>query len=213
MKLNFIAAALIAASPLLATSGPEFHYKTEMTGGDLPSAMTSETWVKGDRIKMLTQTPVGPSSMVVKDKMIYMRTGGMAMKMAVDQQKSAQPRPSDYAQALEQRLKGAKKMGTEVIDGEKCDKWHAVHTENGKTSDETLWVSPTLQFPRKVVIKTDAKGKEMTMHNTDIERTVTLKDSDFEPESGVQYMDMSEMLKRAQGGGVHPGGVGQEAPH
>ena len=195
-----MAACLLAAFPLMAETSREFHYKTEMTGAGIPGPIVSESWIKGDRIKVLTQTPVGPSSMVIKDKIIYMKTGGMAMKMAVDQMKSTQPRPSDYSQALEQQLKGATKVGTEMVDGEKCDKWHAVRTENGKSVDQTLWVSPSLQFPRKVVVSSGGKEGDLTMHNTDITKKVTLSDKDFEPEAGVQYMDMAEMMKRAQGG-------------
>ncbi|MEO6324908.1 MAG: hypothetical protein ABIT01_04515, partial [Thermoanaerobaculia bacterium] len=124
MKKTILAACLLSALPVLAQAGREFHYKTEMSGAGLPGNMTSETWIKGEKIRMITETPMGPSAMVIKDKTIYMKTGGMAMKMSVDQKQGAQPRPSDYAQALDQRLKGATKMGTEMIDGEMCDKWH-----------------------------------------------------------------------------------------
>ena len=194
-----IATCLLTALPLVAEMSREFHYKTEMTGGGIPGSITSESWIKGDRIRVLTKTPVGVSSMVVKDKTIYMKTGGMAMKMSVDQQKSTQPRPADYGQALEQQLKGATKIGTEMVDGEMCAKWHTVRAEDGTSVDQTMWISPSLQFPRKVVIKTGGEDGEMTIHNTGIEKKVTLSDKDFEPEAGVEYMDMSEMMKRAQG--------------
>jgi hypothetical protein len=49
-----------------------------------------------------------------------------------------------------------------------------------------------------VAIKT-SRG-EVTMHNTDITTKVDLEAKMFEPEPGVTYMDMTEMMKRAQGG-------------
>lgn len=191
-----ILALLVASSPLLASDARELHFKTEMTGGGLPQAMTSETWVKGDKVRMEMQTPIGPSTTVIKDKVIYSKTGGMAMKIPVDMQKSAQPRPTDWATAMDQLLKGGTKVGTEAVDGETCDKWHITKDQSGQPIDEWVWISPSLQFPRKVVVKSD-KG-EMTMHNTEIEKKVTLEAAKFEPEPGVSYMDMTEMMKNMQ---------------
>lgn len=193
-----ILALLIASSPLMAVDLRELHYKTDMTGAGMPQSITAETWIKGERIRMEMQTPVGPSVTVIKDKVVYSKTGGMAMKIPADMQKSAGPRPTDYATAIEEFLKGGQKVGTEAVDGETCDKWHVTKDQHGKAIDQTVWVSPSLKFPRKIVIKAD-KG-EMTMRNYDIERKVSLDNSKFEPEPGVNYMDMTEMMKKMQDG-------------
>jgi len=200
MRRLTLAALVLMAAPLAAESGREFHFKTEMTGAGLPSALLSETWVKGEHVRVETQTPMGPSSIVIKDKTMYTKMGGMAMKMSLDQQRKGMtpPRAADYAQALDEKLKGGTKVGTETVDGELCDKWVVKRTDEGRASEETIWISPSLHFPRKVVVKMD-KG-EMTMHNTDIKTKVDLDAKMFEPEDGVTYMDMSEMMKRSQGG-------------
>jgi outer membrane lipoprotein-sorting protein len=192
MKRTLLA-LLVAASPLMAAESRELHFKTDMTGAGMPQGLTSETWMKGEKIRMEMQTPIGPSVMVIKDKIVYSKTGGMAMKIPVDLQKGSQPRPTDWATAMDQFLKNGSKVGTEAVDGEMCDKWHITKDTTGKTIDQWVWISPSLQFPRKVVTKTD-QG-EMTMHNHDIEKKVSLDGSKFEPEPGVNYMDMTEMMK------------------
>lgn len=189
--------ALLVASPLLAADVPEFHYRTEMSGASLPQAMKSETWIKGDKVRMEMETPVGPSTTIVKDKVVYSKMGAMAMKIPADLQKSAGPNPSDYAQRMEEYLKRGTKVGTEVVDGEKCDKYHLTRDQSGRKVEETVWISPSLQFPRKIVMKTKDQG-EITMRNYDIVKKVTLANDKFEPEPGVNYMDMTEMMKSMQ---------------
>ncbi len=195
-----ILALLVASTPMLAADIRELHFKTDMTGAGLPQAMKSETWIKGEKVRVEMQTPIGPSTTVIKDKVVYSKTGGMAMKIPVDAQKHASPQPSDYAKSMDEYLKGGTKLGTEMVDGEMCDKWHITKDQNGQKIDQTVWVSPSLHFPRKVVVKSD-RG-DMTMHNYDISKSVSLDDSKFEPEPGVNYMDMTEMMKSM--GQQHP---------
>jgi outer membrane lipoprotein-sorting protein len=196
MKRMTLMALLVAAAPLVAAESRELHFKTEMSGAGLPQAMTSETWIKGEKVRMEMETPIGPSTTVIKDKVVYSKTGSMAMKIPVDMQKNSGPRPTDWATAMDQFLKNGKKIGTETVDGEMCDKWHITKDQNGKEIDQTVWISPSLQFPRKTVTKSE-KG-ELTMHNRDIEKKVSLDASKFEPEAGVNYMDMTEMMKNMQ---------------
>ena len=174
----------------------QLHWKSEMTGTNVPAGMTSETWLKGERVRTVMQTPVGESVVVMKDKVVYMKSAGMAMKMPVDerQQKGPMPKPTDYATKLEDLLKGGKKVGTEEIDGEACDKW--VVKPEGAQGEETLWISPSLHFPRQISVKTDAG--EIIVKNKDIQTKVSLDDKLFEPDPNVTYQDMSAM--RGMGG-------------
>jgi outer membrane lipoprotein-sorting protein len=182
------AAAKAPASP---DANRQLHWKSEMTGTNVPPGMTSETWLKGERVRTVMQTPVGESVVVMKDKVVYMKASGMAMKMPVDpnQQKGPMPKPTDYATKLEEILKGGKKVGTEKIDGEDCDKW--VVKPEGAQGEETLWISPSLHFPRRISVKTDAG--EIIVNNKDIQTKVTLDDKLFEPDPSVTYQDMSAM--------------------
>jgi len=177
-------------------SARQLHWKSEMTGKNVPPGLTSETWLKGERVRTVMQTPVGESVVVMKDKVVYMKSAGMAMKMPVDerQQKGPMPKPTDYATKLEDLLKGGKKVGTEEIDGEACDKW--VVKPEGAQGEETLWISPSLHFPRQISVKTDAG--EIIVKNKDIQTKVSLDDKLFEPDPNVTYQDMSAM--RGMGG-------------
>jgi outer membrane lipoprotein-sorting protein len=185
---------VLAAGVLLADEPPprHLHWKSVMTGMGIPEGLTSETWVKGEKVRTVMQTPMGESTVVVKDKVVYMRTGAMAMKMPVEQGqagKGPMPKPQDYATRLEEILKGGTRVGTEVIDGEKCDKW--VIRPEGQKGEETLWISPSLKFPRQISVKTEAG--EIIVKNQGIEKKVDLPDSAFEPDPKVNYQDMSGM--------------------
>jgi hypothetical protein len=171
--------AVLGATPATKEAPPrQLHWKSEMTGKNVPPGLTSETWLK--------------------DKVVYMKTGSMAMKVPVDaqQQKGPMPRPTDYATKLEELLKGGKKVGTEEIDGEACDKW-VIHPE-GAAGEETLWISPSLHFPRQIAVRTDAG--EIVVKNKDIQTKVTLDEKLFDPDPTVTYQDMGAMRR----GGAAP---------
>jgi outer membrane lipoprotein-sorting protein len=203
--LVFAAGAAVAAPPAAkdtkdtkdAKEAPprQLHWKSEMTGKNVPPGLTSETWLKGEKVRTVMQTPMGESVVVVKDKVVYMKSAGMAMKMPVDaqQQKGPMPKPSDYATKLDQLLKGGKNVGKEEIDGESCDKW-VIHPE-GTNGEETLWISPSLKFPRQISVKTDAG--EIVVKNKDIQTKVALEDKMFDPDPNVTYQDMSGMRRPA----------------
>jgi hypothetical protein len=191
--------AVLGATPATKEAPPrQLHWKSEMTGKNVPPGLTSETWLKGERVRTVMQTPMGESVVVVKDKVVYMKTGSMAMKVPVDaqQQKGPMPRPTDYATKLEELLKGGKKVGTEEIDGEACDKW-VIHPE-GAAGEETLWISPSLHFPRQIAVRTDAG--EIVVKNKDIQTKVTLDEKLFDPDPTVTYQDMGAMRR----GGAAP---------
>jgi hypothetical protein len=205
MVRHSIAALLVLSAGFAlaeaATTAPkQLHWKSEMSGTGVPPGLTSETWLKGERVRTVMQTPMGESVVIVKDKVVYMQTGGMAMKMPAEaqQQKGPMPRPTDYATRLEELLKGGKKVGTETIDGEACDKW--IVKPEGVKGEETIWISPSLQFPRQISVKTDAG--EIIVKNTNIEKKVSLEDKAFEPDPNVTYQDMSGAMRR--GGGAPP---------
>jgi len=187
-------AVVVALPAAAATPNNEYHWKTEMTIPGAPFPVTSETWIRGNRVRMVTHTPMGPSVAVVKDGTVYIHAGPVAVKGPA--QTGENPNPAVFAGDLSAILKGGTKLGTETVDGEACEKWHVTRTSEGKTTDLTLWVSPTLKFPRKVIVKDEER--EITMHNTEIERKVALPDKDFEPDTNVTYRDMTEAAKELE---------------
>src|SRR5689334_12906509 len=102
----------------------QLHWRSEMTGTNVPAGLVSETWVKGDRVRTVMETPLGESVVVVKDRVAYMSNGAMARKMRLDERtgKGPMPAPTDYATRLDELLKRGRKVGTEEVDGEVCDK-------------------------------------------------------------------------------------------
>jgi outer membrane lipoprotein-sorting protein len=198
MKRLVFATVLAGTLSLTANAGREFHWKSTMTIPGVQLELASETWVKGDRVRMVTQTPMGPSVTVVKGRNVYINAGIIAMKTTVDTAPSS-TQPADFARNLDDLLKSGTKLGTETVDGEACEKWKTTRVDNGSSTELLLWLSPSLRFPRKVVVKDETRG-EITMHNTDIENKVSIDDRLFEPDPGVNYQEMGEAMKSIQGG-------------
>jgi len=201
MRNGWIGAALVLAAGTAFGTAKEakeppvrqLHWKSEMTGKNVPPGLTSETWLKGERVRTVMQTPMGESVVVVKDKVVYMKSAGTAMKMPMDtqQQRGPMPKPTDYATRLDEILKGGKNVGKEEIDGEACDKW--VVKPEGTNGEETLWISPSLKFPRQISVKTDAG--EIIVKNKDIQTKFTLDEKLFDPDPNVTYQDMGGMRR------------------
>lgn len=197
--LSALVSATIVSFPAAAEAPRELHWKSTMQIPGMSFDLPSETWVKGDKVRVVTDTPVGKAVTVVKGKTVYINSGGLAIKTTVD----AAPKgtqPADFARNLDDLLKNGTKLGTETVDGEACEKWKTTRTDGSSSTEMLLWISPSLKFPRKVVVKDETRG-EITFHNTDIERTVTLDDKLFEPEPGVDYKDMSDVIRS---GGASP---------
>src|SRR5262249_1624253 len=97
MKKALLVLALVSAR-LLAEPRSQVHFKREVAGSGLPGVMTGETWVKGNRVRTVMDTPMGSSISIVKDNVVYVTMAGMAVKMSVDaQRKQRGLSPADYA--------------------------------------------------------------------------------------------------------------------
>lgn len=201
----------------LAAAEPEprvrqVHWKTDLSGAQVPPGLSMETWVKGDRVRSVMNTPVGPSITIIKDGVVYMQAAGMAMKMPLEtQQRLGQARPSDYAANLDELLKDGKKLGKEMIDGESCDKWQVSRKSGNREIESILWISPSLKFPRQISAKID-RG-DLLMKNHDVEFNNGLDDKLFEPDKNVGYRDLSAMMPAFGGNGggeAAPGAQGQQ---
>lgn len=193
LKHILLASLFAAAAPALGESR-QAHWRSEISGGPVPGKLTSETWIKGDRVRMVLDSPAGPSVMIVKGDTAYMTMGKTALKMPVDTRTGASPRPADYVNGLDKLLEGGKKLQGELVDGEFCEKWQVIRNEGGVPVETTLWVSIAMRFPRKVVVKTD-RG-DVVMRNKDIELGIKLDDAFFEPDPSLRYEDAAESIRR-----------------
>ena len=179
---------------MLAADAPrEFHWKSTMAIPGMPFNLESETWVKGNRVRVVTQTPMGPSVTVVKGRSVYINAGTIAVKTTMGAVPDGSS-PANLAQNLDDLLRNGTRLGSETVDGEACETWKTTRSDNGSSTEVLLWMSPTLRFPRKVVVKDTQRG-DVTMHNTDIENKVTLGDKLFEPDPGVKYQEMGEAMR------------------
>ncbi len=74
--------------------------------------------------------------------------------------------------------------------------WRTTRTEQGRTLEMTLWISPSLKFPRQIRMQTEMG--DALIRNREIERKVTLADSEFEPDRTVTYREMSDVMRKLQ---------------
>jgi hypothetical protein len=210
---RFVLAVLLAAlpaaaarsAPAAAAPGTELHWKSDMTVEKFGITIPSETWIKGSWVRVVAQTPVGESVTVIRDGTAWVKTPMLAMKTTVGSGEGAGGDPGlDIARDLDAFLAKGTKVGTEAVDGEVCDVWKTTRTEQGKTVEMTLWISPSLRFPRQIRMQTDMG--EALIRNREIEKKVTLADSAFEPDRTVTYREMADVLRKLQeeGGAATP---------
>jgi outer membrane lipoprotein-sorting protein len=207
-----LAAALVSTAslpvPALAAAGavtPQLHWKSEMTVEKFGITIPSETWIKGNRVRVVAQTPVGESVTVIRDGVAWVKTPMLAMKAQVGSGNRAGGDPGvDIARDLDAFLAKGTKLGTETVDGEVCEMWRTTRTEQGKTLEMTLWISPSLKFPRQIRMQTEMG--DALIRNRDVEKKVTLADSEFAPDPTVTYRDMADVMKKLQqdAGGASP---------
>ena len=195
-----LGSAAARAAPAPAAAGDattQLHWKSDMTVEKLGITIPSETWIKGNKVRVVAQTPVGESVTVIRDGVAYVKTPLMAMKAQVGEGTgSAGDAGLDIARDLDAFLAKGKKLGTETVDGEVCEIWKTTRTEQGKTLEMTLWISPTLKFPRQIRMQTEMG--DALIRNREIEKKVTLPDSEFQPDRTVTYREMADVLQKLQ---------------
>ena len=192
------ASARSAPPPATAADATtQIHWKSDMTVEKFGITIPSETWIKGNRVRVVAQTPVGESVTVIRDGTAWVKTPMLAMKARVGSDGGGGTDPGlDIARDLDAFLAKGTKLGSETVDGEVCEMWKTTRTEQGKTLEMTLWISPTLKVPRQIRMQTEMG--DALIRNREIEKKVTLPDSEFEPDRTVTYREMSDVLKKLQ---------------
>lgn len=196
MRRMLLAATLAATLPASAASPGRAHWKSEMTGSALPTPVKVESWVKDGRQRTETTTPVGTSTIIVKDGTAWIRSGPLAMKMPVSRHRSATPQPVDYVQDLDALLASGTRLGTESLDGETCETWKVVLTRDDRKVESVLWISPSLRFPRQVTVK--AERGDVRIRNHAIDLAGAIDDALFTPDAGIAWQDLGDVLRQLQ---------------
>lgn len=196
MRRMLLAATVAAVLPASAASPGRAHWKSEMTGSALPTPVKVESWVKEGRQRTETTTPVGTSTIIVKDGTAWIRSGPLAMKMPVSRHRSATPQPVDYVQDLDALLASGTRLGTESLDGETCETWKVVLTRDERKVESVLWISPSLRFPRQVTVKSE-RG-DVRIRNLAIDLAGPIDDALFTPDAGIAWQDLGDVLRQLQ---------------
>ncbi len=166
----------------------QLHWRTEMSGAVLQGVKFQwESWVRGEDMRLVLDMGGTKQTFIARKGIIYMVAGNLAVKTSVSNEARPWPRPVDYVVKLDEMLAQGKKVGEEMVDGEVCAKWEVMAGANA-SKPTTIWVSPSLRFPRQVKLPSD--DGEIVMRNHSIEMSVELSDALFTPEKR-EYRDMT----------------------
>ena len=119
----------------------------------------------------------------------YLVKEGIAMKMSgLDSAQQPIQHAGDYQQYLQERH--AERIGTETVDGYRCDVYRFVDPSMPGTA--TAWVWTEKQFPLKVEI--NGSNGNTVIELTNIQLGVDASDATFQLPAGAQVMDMDSLM-------------------
>ena len=203
MKSRFLTVAGLALAaaaicgPLAAQSFPSAHWKSkvQMEGGPQGDMTTdSEIWMKDKSMRMKTLA-MGMNVNIIKsgDFMYQWQEGQTTgMKLPANMRRGG---GSDYVNKIDEVRAKGKKIGTETVDGHKCDvyEYETTRERMGKVK-ETFWLASDLKsFPIKYVM--ESGSMKMTSVNSAIEIPASVSEAMLTPPKDVEFQDMSEMMK------------------
>ena len=190
-------AALVVCAPLSAQSFPSAHWKSkvQMEGGP-QGEMTkeSEIWMKDKNLRTKTTAMSMHVTIIKSGDVMYQWQEGQTTGMKVPATMRRGP-GSDYVNKIDEVREKGKKIGTETIDGHKCEiyEYETTRDRMGKVK-ETYWLAHDLKnFPVKFV--SESGTMKMTSLNSAIEIPATVPEAMLTPPGDVQFQDMSEMMK------------------
>lgn len=173
--------------------------QTATTGGQI---ITSKVMVK-DKMFRAESSLGGTRSIVIRNAQgtfSYMPDQRMAMQMpGAPEGQGPIESPEDYLGYLKER--NATLLGSEMVNGVACDVYEFVDPSQGHTK---AWVWTEKQFPLKFEV--DGRQGHLLAELSHVMFDVPLADSLFELPSGVQVMNMGDMMK---GLPAMPGGDNQ----
>jgi len=154
----------------------------------------SEIWMKDKSMRMKTLA-MGMNVNIIKsgDFMYQWQEGQTTgMKMPANMRRGG---GSDYVNKIDEVRAKGKKIGTETVDGHKCDiyEYETTRERMGKVK-ETYWLAEDLKsFPIKYVM--ESGSMKMTSVNSAIEIPASVSEAMLTPPKDVEFQDMSEMMK------------------
>jgi hypothetical protein len=142
-------------------------------------------------LRSASQTPRGEVISIIDGDTAYTWRSGQSHGFRMDLRNSRPtrfanhaPRAFDYARPS--YLEGAKKIGTEAVEGESCDKYE--RTVGDRT--ETVWISQAKRFPVKIV------SGNTSVINRDIQIPAQVADAMFAVPKDVTFQDFGDMEGR-----------------
>ena len=188
---------LAAAAPAQKFDAAHWKSQIEVEGGQAGARMPSEyeIWLKGGTMRMKADAMGVSMNMLKLGNEMYTWSEGQTtgMKMNIGASQRANRSNSDYVNRVDEIRTKGKKVGAETLDGHPCEVWEYTddHGNHGK-----YWLAQDLKnFPVKAV--TESSASKVTYHNTDIQVPATISDEMMTLPKGVDFQDMSEMMRGA----------------
>ena len=191
-------AALVFAGVLAAQPLGSAHWKSKMeiAGGPQGDKTTkSEMWMKDKSLRMKSTVMGVNMNMVKSGDVLYQWQEGQTtgMKMSAGMRRRGGP-SADYVGKIDEIRARGKKVGTGTVAGHECDIYEYSEATGEGTGKKTYWLARDLKnFPIKIV--NEAGGMKTTIINSDIDLKASVPDAMLAPPAGVQFQDMSEMMK------------------
>jgi len=156
-------------------------------GRDMPG----KVYVKGDLMRSETMGTI--TIMDMKKKMTWVIMPEQKIYMEV--KKSGIAAGQAYNDEELAKIADKKHLGTETVNGHKCDKYLITYHDTSMGS-MTQWVSQKLKYPIKYYFSKDGMEVESELKNI---KEGSVDDSLFEIPAGYQKMDMPMMNRGRQG--------------
>jgi outer membrane lipoprotein-sorting protein len=199
----FLIPAFLTASDDIFSSYPfkSATWKSKVTTDDgkgKPMVMESSVFYKNG--KMRTEGTAPDYETKKNKKFVSIVTGDAiytidpekneGMKMKFNKETLAQ---SGSDVSLDECRKGAKKTGSEKVNGENCDVSEFTCKVGSKTAKVKMWARTKDKFPVRFV--QDLGDMKVTVDYTDIKAGASIPDSKFAPDKNTKITDMDAMMK------------------
>jgi outer membrane lipoprotein-sorting protein len=201
----------LAAAPLRSA---QFDVVSMMQGQGGQVTVTSKVWVKGNKARIELKHPLmGELDVIADGKYLYQISPSQKQATKTDQAKATGGRDAwqMFVANVEQLRQGARKVGSETLEGYPCDIYARRQSGQGETASLRAWITRSLQppLPLKVVRQVTIQRPNATLSQTQTVRIRRLRlnpavpDSLFTLPKGVRVVEGQPMMPNP--GAVAPG--------
>jgi len=214
----------LAAAPFKSA---QFDVVSLMQGQGGQVTVTSKVWVKGNKARVELKHPLmGDLDVIADGKYIYQVSPSQKQATKTDQAKATGGRDAwqMFVANVEQLRQGARKVGSERIEGYACDIYTRRQSSGGETATLRAWITRSLQppLPLKVVRQITIQRPNASLSQTQTVRIRRLRlngdvpDRLFTLPSDVRVVPGQPMMPNPgampPGMGL-PGGAGPRGSH